>query len=172
MTDPIWKQAPGHPGYEVSDAGEVRRTVLYDAYGRQVQAARLVSQCLTGPKKGQYLEVSLMGAQAGSRIRRKVHHLVLEAFVGPRPPGLVACHGPGGRLDNRLSNLRWDTQRSNVYDMREHNGGVWPRRQTHCLKGHALTDENRYPTTGKCKTCARERSAAQYAARKAAKRTS
>jgi hypothetical protein len=45
-----------------------------------------------------------------------VHDLVLEAFVGARPRGKEACHGPGGRLDNRLANLRWDSHVENMAD--------------------------------------------------------
>ena len=45
-----------------------------------------------------------------------IHTLVLEAFAGPCPPGKEACHGPGGRLDNRLVNLRWGSHIENMAD--------------------------------------------------------
>ena len=44
----------------------------------------------------------------------KVHHLVLAAWVGPRPAGLVADHINGRRGDNRATNLRWVTQSDNL----------------------------------------------------------
>ena len=47
---------------------------------------------------------------------RKVHHLVLEAFVGPRPKGNGGRHGAKGSLVNSLDNLRWGTQSANVQD--------------------------------------------------------
>ena len=50
----------------------------------------------------------------------KVHHLVLETFVGPRPRGLVACHNDGNKFNNCSSNLRWDTPTSNYADARKH----------------------------------------------------
>lgn len=46
----------------------------------------------------------------------KSHRLTLEAFVGPCPSGMEACHRNGIRADNRISNLRWDTQRANAAD--------------------------------------------------------
>jgi hypothetical protein len=49
-----------------------------------------------------------------------LHRLILEAFVGPRPPGMEACHRNGDRLDNRLCNLRWGTPESNVEDKWRH----------------------------------------------------
>jgi hypothetical protein len=149
--------------------GEVRRTPLFDAYGRLVAEATPVAQSLTGPKGRQYFEVSLRTLTPGVRSRRKVHHLILEAFVGPRPEGLKACHNNGDGHDNRLDNLRWDTQANNIADMHRHRGGHHNALKTHCLRGHPLTPDNVYANGQgrKCKTCARDRAAAQYAAKKA-----
>lgn len=52
--------------------------------------------------------------------RRYVHHLVLEAFIGPRPHGMEALHADGTRTNNSLSNLRWGTRSENVGDMMAH----------------------------------------------------
>jgi hypothetical protein len=49
---------------------------------------------------------------------RLVHHLVLEAFVGSRPPGTECCHNDDDPANNRLSNLRWDTHLANMGDMK------------------------------------------------------
>lgn len=54
----------------------------------------------------------------GNRTRpRKVHRLVLEAFVGPCPIGMEGCHNDGVPEHNRLGNLRWDTHRENIQDI-------------------------------------------------------
>ena len=45
-----------------------------------------------------------------------IHTLVLEAFVSLRPIGMVACHNNGNPIDNRVENLRWDTQANNNKD--------------------------------------------------------
>lgn len=56
----------------------------------------------------------------GPRLRF-VHHLVLEAFVGPCPEGMEACHYPDpDPTSNAISNLRWDTSASNKTDMLKH----------------------------------------------------
>ncbi|QDV36402.1 HNH endonuclease [Tautonia plasticadhaerens] len=54
-----------------------------------------------------------------------VHHLVLEAFVCPRPPDRVCCHNDGNASNNRIENLRWDTHLSNTLDKAKH--GTQPR---------------------------------------------
>ena len=56
----------------------------------------------------------------GKRIKRFVHQLVLETFVGERPAGLQVCHNNGNRTDNKLGNLRWDTAKNNVADALQH----------------------------------------------------
>lgn len=49
-----------------------------------------------------------------------VHRLVLEAFIGPCPPGMEACHNDGNPRNNALSNLRWDTSENNSADKIRH----------------------------------------------------
>ena len=66
---------------------------------------------------------------------------VLEAFVGPCPPGLEACHGNDVADDNRLENLRWDTRTENQLD-RVRNGIHPGANKTHCKRGHEYTPEN------------------------------
>lgn len=39
--------------------------------------------------------------------------MVLEAFVGPCPPGEEACHGPAGQSNDSLANLSWGTRSKN-----------------------------------------------------------
>ena len=58
----------------------------------------------------------------GSKKRtEKVAVLVLEAFVGKRPPGMHCCHYDDVHHNDRLDNLRWDTVQGNADD-RVRNG--------------------------------------------------
>jgi HNH endonuclease len=45
-----------------------------------------------------------------------IHTLVLNAFIGPCPPGLEGCHWDDDGTNNKLENLRWDTHSANVLD--------------------------------------------------------
>jgi hypothetical protein len=51
---------------------------------------------------------------------RRIHRLVLEAFVGPAPDGMEGCHNDGNPENNNLLNLRWDTHASNMADQLAH----------------------------------------------------
>jgi DNA-directed RNA polymerase subunit RPC12/RpoP len=67
----------------------------------------------------------------------RVHHLVLETFVGPCPDGMEGCHYPDrDRANNAVVNLRWDFHRNNIEDKREH--GTWQFGESH--GGHILTE--------------------------------
>lgn len=70
------------------------------------------------PNRWGHLSVNLH--RGGVKTRRYIHRLVLEAFVGPRPEGLVCCHWDGDPSNNRLDNLRWDTHRANGADAIRH----------------------------------------------------
>lgn len=65
---------------------------------------------------------------------RRVHRLVLEAFVGPAPAGTEGCHNDGNPQNNALSNLRWDTHAENMLDQVRHGTKAAPptfRGETH-----------------------------------------
>lgn len=117
-----WKPIPGYVGYEASDHGRVRSSRRGDHYLTPRRILRPgVSKTKGAPTA---LVVSLMAPDGRPRTRR-VHQLVMEAFVGPRPDGLVTCHWDGDFRNNRLDNLRYDTLSSNTLDSVRH--GTHPR---------------------------------------------
>lgn len=68
-----------------------------------------------------YASVGLCNSKAGKKYKRiKVASLVAEAFIGPRPPGSVVCHNDGSRGNDKLSNLRYATQKENIRDKERH----------------------------------------------------
>lgn len=50
----------------------------------------------------------------GRTVNFRVHRLVADAFLGPRPPGAVIIHTNEDRTDNRAINLEYGTQRANL----------------------------------------------------------
>jgi hypothetical protein len=135
----IWKPVLDFEGiYEVSNHGRVRTVAT--------QRIRKPSRCNTYGHQG------LLLTRDGKVYSRRVHCLVLEAFVGPRPPGTQACHAPDpDPTNNRLDNLRWDTPSGNALDRKP---------KSHCRNGHAYTAENSYirrEGTRMCRTCTKIR---------------
>lgn len=57
---------------------------------------------------------------SGIRYNRMISGLVLEAFVGPRPPENEARHINGRRGENWLGNLEWGTASENYQDRHRH----------------------------------------------------
>ena len=50
----------------------------------------------------------------------KIHRLVLEAFVGLRPPGMEGRHIDGDKRNNKLDNIEWATHEINELDKYRH----------------------------------------------------
>ena len=140
-TSENWMPVVGYEGrYEVSDLGRVR-SCDRQARTRGTSTRFHPGRVLKGvANAGGRVTVSLPDG-AGGQKTRLVHHLVLEAFSGPRPDGTEACHWDGDASNNRLSNLRWDSHLSNEADKARH-GTHASRKKTHCPLGHPLVEPN------------------------------
>lgn len=112
----VYKDVPGFPGYRVGDDGSVwtcKRPgpggVLRDEWRRLYPRT----------KTNGYVEIGLYRNKRHHH--RFVHRLVLEAFVGPCPPGHECAHDPDPSPKNcRLDNLSWKTKKANHADKKTH----------------------------------------------------
>lgn len=96
-----WTPIVGFEGrYEVSNMGQVR-SLSRPSPG----IMRLYTDPAGRPRINLWL--------GGRYYRKKVHRLVLEAFVGPCPPEKECAHINGNPSDNRVSNLAWVTHAEN-----------------------------------------------------------
>lgn len=161
-----WLPVPGYEGYyEVSDQGRVRsldRRLPYRNGTRMHRGRLLVGG--RSPDDGRRL-VQL--AHEGGHSWPRVSVLVLEAFVGPRPAGMYACHNNGDATDDRLENLRWDTPSGNTADCLMH-GNHWQALKDKCPRGHLLREPNLVRSIlgrghRNCLACTRARDNARYA---------
>jgi HNH endonuclease/NUMOD4 motif len=118
-----WRPVVGREKeYEVSDLGRVRsleRTIVYVREGKE--RTRRGAQRILVPM----IYAGYPAVQLGRRNSRYIHHLILEAFVGPRPAGMECRHLDGNELHCNRSNLAWGTVRENAQDRARH--GTQPR---------------------------------------------
>lgn len=138
-----WRPVVGWEGfYEVSDLGRVRsiRRVVHKRSGRATHPKpqpQTVYGCILKPHLRNGYETISLKRPEGAKIRR-VHILVLEAFVGQRPPGTETRHLDGIRNHNLLTNLVWGTPGENAEDRRRH-GTMLLGRKAHRAK---ITEED------------------------------
>ena len=99
----VWKQIPCFPLYEASTDGLIRR----------IKTGKVLQPTLSDPA---YYVVGLYKEGSSKVYAKRVHSLIAETFLGPRPSGLYVLHGPGGALDNRLANLSYGTHKQNMLD--------------------------------------------------------
>lgn len=109
----IWRDIAGYSGeYKISNHGRVKSIV----------AGGLI---MSNPRNySGYRVVSLRGSKPRKQFR--VHCLVLEAFVGPRPEGHQGCHNDNDKNNNHIGNLRWNTPKGNMTDRKSYEGQANP----------------------------------------------
>lgn len=109
-----WRVSPDFPHYEISSQGRIKSVVMRK--GAKLRVLRGTMRFYTGRPVA--LMVSLR--RDGHTFCVRVHRLVLQAFRGPCPDGMVCCHFDGDPWNNAIENLRWDTPKENQLDSARH----------------------------------------------------
>lgn len=91
--------------YAVSNFGRVKRVM--ESHGGRSNFIRKPSINSRG-----YANVCL--GINGRQIVEKIHRLVAEAFIGPKPNGFEVNHKDGNKLNNRVQNLEYVTHAENM----------------------------------------------------------
>lgn len=115
----LWQPVPDNLDYMVSTLGRVR------------SLARVVTNCngVSQPIRERIMKwqisddgypvVSLRLARRATP-PRTVHSIVMMAFAGPPPAGLMVCHEDGNPGNPNYLNLRYDTMAANMQDAVAH----------------------------------------------------
>lgn len=113
----IFRPVPNQEGYYVGTEGSVLSGRSLNGRSKFVESSQRLHRLKPGCNRAGYPIVGLRDERGkhGQKTVR-IHRLVLEAFVGPCPPGMLGCHNDGNPTNNRLDNLRWDTPKSNARD--------------------------------------------------------
>lgn len=111
------RDIPGFPGYRVDIEGYVWSSRGRYKHTRPGMWRRLKQAPFSNGKA--YRQAHLC-RDDGTTANRGIHNLVLEVFVGPCPPGMMARHLDGNPSNNRLGNLAWGTAQDNAADRTRH----------------------------------------------------
>jgi hypothetical protein len=120
-----WRAVVGFEGsYEVSNLGRVRSVDRIEIWVRTIRGQQIIGE---RKFKGKLLTPTAKAAghmhlSLGRGNRVYVHHLVLEAFVGPAPARHECLHWDDHPENNRLDNLRWGTRAENLADFERNYG--------------------------------------------------
>lgn len=99
---------------EIKDTGG-KYLVSSDGDVWSIRSGKFIKPCPAGRGYG-CVTIPING-----RLKKKyVHALVAEAFIGPRPRGLVINHKDGVRTNNHVENLEYVTHQQNVRHAFEH----------------------------------------------------
>lgn len=152
-----WLPVVGWEGYyEVSSWGRVRglrRTVI-----RKDGISYTVAEQILKPRPSTTTEHQRVNLTRNKvKFTYTVHRLVMAAFVGPCPAGMVVLHWDDVPTNNYLGNLRYGTLTDNRHDS-VRNGGHHMSSRTHCKRGHEFTPQNTYhprssPNQRQCRRC-------------------
>jgi hypothetical protein len=125
----IWKDVLGYEGrYEISSLGRLR-------------GPRGITEGSIGSRG--YVQVCLREKGSMYGKSKNIHVLVAETFLGERPEGFHVCHEDGNKLNNTLTNLRYDTPQNNWNDFRKRPGeSRHSIAKTECPIGHPLEVPN------------------------------
>ena len=147
-----WRTIPGFEGcYEASNLGRIKSLPRTTTRGGILR-----------PSLAHYGYQSYRLSVRGHKATYRGHVLVMLAFAGPCPEGMEVCHINGDPGDNRLGNLRYDTHKENMRDIKRH-GRHNNAHKTHCKWGHEFTPENtrikptQYGTARCCIACVTRR---------------
>lgn len=114
MVHEIWKDIPTHVGrYQVSSLGRVR--VLHKAGMRGCiwcnDHWKILAQAIGG-RANNYRRVQLYHPRRFAY----VHTLIAEAFIGPRPDGMMVLHKDDDGFHNTVDNIRYGDRDENEAD--------------------------------------------------------
>jgi HNH endonuclease/NUMOD4 motif len=117
VTPERWLPYPGWEGYYLASS----ESRVYSLPRRQSDGRVRAGAMMTpSPDSGGYLCVTL--SCGGKSVTKRVHDIVAETFIGPKPAGKQVRHLNGNQRVNRRKNLRYGSQSQNERDKRTRSG--------------------------------------------------
>lgn len=122
----VWRTIADYPTFEVSNFGRVRNTLPHPNHPLRYPGGHVLN---LGKDKLNRPQITL--GKRPHRRCRKVHILVMEAFVGSCPEGMEIDHLDSDMTNPRLDNLEYVTHVENVRRAKENGRYELPNRFKH-----------------------------------------
>jgi hypothetical protein len=142
MNEVMWKEIPGHIGYEASEDGRVRSLDAFlDMYWKGKPCKRF--------RKGRELRQTFnkangyMYVHLGRDFISTVHALVALTFIGPSEEGQVVRHRNGDKSNNCSGNLVYGSSVENFEDAVHHGTAAVGERHYNAVLNEQLVLEIR-----------------------------
>jgi len=139
-----WKDIPGYTGlYQASTAGRIR---TMPRFKKNHSKKEFVPMKIKSQRKGNhgYYRVNLW--DHGKTRTYTVHKLIALTFLKPSPKKQIN-HIDGNRLNNKVENLEWVTDRENqIHRSRvlHSNAGQYPKRPVVRLHKETMAEEQQF----------------------------
>lgn len=111
----IWKDVIDYEGlYQVSNLGRIKslyKVSIEASGGERHLPEKILKPSIKKDPKNSYASIIL--TKNSIRKNKMIHRLIAESFLGVHK-GLVVDHKDNNKINNKLSNLQWISQRENV----------------------------------------------------------
>lgn len=126
--DGEYRSLPGYPAYRFgADGSAETRWTGVAMYARPDGDWKPLKP---NPDRDGYLHVALSDGN-GPQVRRKLHQIIAELFLGPRPGKMEVRHLDGDKSNNSYANLAYGTHAQNGADRRRNREGSRGERHPH-----------------------------------------
>ena len=142
----VWRPIEGFPDYEIGSNGQL------------MSWRHTVEGKVQDPPSGRTQILDPEGVPRHVRL----HTLVAEAFMVPRPENHVLVYEDGDQSNRSVSNLRWELNRD--FALSKFQERIEEQRnKENCFRGHPLSGDNLYESLTNGRTCVMCRKARQVA---------
>jgi len=109
----VWKIHPIYHNYKISNLGNLQS---WNYISKKWNPKKATAMFKGTGKKQRYLKFTVGLGKRHQTKTLKLHNVVAELFIGPRPFGLLVLHKDDDWMNCAASNLEYGTQSQNIAD--------------------------------------------------------
>lgn len=119
----VWYTIPNFSNYEISEYGDIRRSVRTDPRSRG-WSRKKPGELLAGAKKGKKYPTFILVSDDGKYRTVRPHNVVAKLWIGKKPKGKFTLHKDDDGFNNHYKNLYYGTPKQNDEDKYKNGHGL------------------------------------------------